>query len=191
MRVKSILILLVVLLVVGGFYYYTRPRPTVPQQEPKIYVWDIDMDSIQHITIELPNEGESESFIKIPEGDTFPWYFDDPQHSSINATRWGGGITLLLSGPGADRVIAYNASEETLAGYGLTQPQMKITLTLNADNSTMEILVGDRTPNGVNYYVKVPGTNDVCTVDFTWYEVLSGLVTNPPYASSPAAAKTQ
>jgi hypothetical protein len=58
---------------------------------------------------------------------------------------------------------------------------MIITLTL-ADESTVIINVGDNTPNGINYYVQAPNTNSVATVDYTWYNVLSGLVTDPPYA---------
>jgi hypothetical protein len=46
----------------------------------------------------------------------------------------------------------------------------------------MNILVGDVTPNAANYYVKAPGLNAVATVDFTWYDVLSKIVKEPPYA---------
>jgi hypothetical protein len=45
----------------------------------------------------------------------------------------------------------------------------------------MEIFVGDATPNKAFYYVQAPSTNDVALVDYTWYDVLAALVTNPPY----------
>ena len=64
-------------------------------------------------------------------------------------------------------------------------PQMEIALTLE-DGDTLNIIVGDRTPDGNAFYVKVPDSNDVCLVDYTWYEVLERLVKEPPYAPSSA-----
>ncbi len=93
--------------------------------------------------------------------------------------RWG--IEFLLTGPGAERVIAKNATEEKLAEFGLTQPQMEIILTLE-DGDILNITVGDRTPGGDTFYVQGPDSNDVSLVDYTWYEVLERLVKEPPYA---------
>jgi hypothetical protein len=185
LRLRNIVILAVILAVlVGVFYLVSRPEPgTSPK--PTVYVWSIDMDDITHITISLPREGLSQSFIKIPQGDKFPWFFDDPpQYSSVNATRWGGGIPLLLSGPGASRDLGYKTDEQ-LAEYGLTNPSMKITVTTNKDGieSVIESDVGDKTIDGTNYYVRAPGSNQVALVDYTWYEVLERLVKEPPYAT--------
>ncbi|MFC1932581.1 DUF4340 domain-containing protein [Chloroflexota bacterium] len=183
MRLRNILILLVILLALGGYFYVSsRPEPA-PPKEPRIYVWMVDMDKIKHIEIELPSDGKSQAFIKIKEGDKFPWYFDDPQRSNVDVERWGGGIPLLLSGPGVDRVISENTTEDKLAEFGLTQPQMKITLILE-DGGILNIKVGDAAPDGHAYYVQAPDSNDVALVDYTWYEVLERLLTEPPYATS-------
>ena len=180
MRLRNILILLVILLALGGYFYFTnRPEPP-PPPETRLFVWLLEMEDITHIEIELPREGRSQAFIKIKEGDKFPWYFDNPQRSAVDAQRWGGGIPLLLSGPGANRVIAENTTEEKLAEFGLTQPQMKITLTLE-NGESLNITVGNRTPDGLNFYVQAPDSNDVALVDFTWYGVLERLVKEPPY----------
>jgi len=185
LRIRSILILLVILLALGGYFYFTKASETPPTEEPTVYVWDIGMDEIQYIEMRLPRENMSESFIKISKGDEFPWYFDDPQRSEVDSQRWGGGIPLLLSGPGAQRVIAENATPEQLAEFGLTQPQMEIILTLE-NGDILNITVGDRTPDGKAFYVKAPGSNDVALVDYTWYEVLERLIKEPPYASTSA-----
>lgn len=181
MRLRNILILLAVLLTLGGYFYFSNIPQPAPKVEPRLYVWMIDMDEIQHIEIRLPREDMSQTFIKEKEGSKFPWYFDDPQRSEIDVDRWGGGIPLLLSGPGANRVIAENATPEQLTEFGLTQPQMEIFLTLE-DSSILNIKVGDNTPDGVNYYVQAPRSNDVALVDYTWYGVLERLVKEPPYA---------
>ena len=187
MRIRSILILLAILLALGGYFYFSNESEPPPdgEEEPRVFVWSVKMDEIQHIEIRLPREGKSEAFVKIEEEDKFPWYFDDPQRSEVDVARWGGGIPLLLSGPGAERVIAQNATEEKLAEFGLTQPQMEITLTLE-DGDILNIAVGDRTPDGNTFYVQAPNSNDVCLVDYTWYEVLERLVNEPPYASPSA-----
>lgn len=185
MRPRNILILAVILAVLAGiFYIVSRPEPTIPPK-PTVYVWDIDMEDIYHIEISLLREGKSQSFIKIPEGDKFPWHFDDPPaYSSVNATRWGGGVPLLLSGPGAARDLG-NVTNEKLAEYGLTNPSMKIIVTTKKDGleSVIESDVGDPTPDGQNRYVRAPASNAVALVDYTWYYVLERLVRDPPYAT--------
>lgn len=179
MRVRNILILLAVLAVLGGIYLIVN-RPETEEPTPaKEYLWKVDMEDIQHIEISLPRDGLSQSFIKIAEGD---WRFDDEEQSPINPDRWGSGPQLLVSGPAADRVLTDNATDAQLEEWGLSEPSMIITLTL-ADDTTMIIDVGDSTPNGINYYVKAPGANGVGLVDYTWHDVLSGLVLDPPYAT--------
>ena len=181
MRLKSILILLVILLGLGMYFIFFNKTEPPPKVEPRVFVWDVEMYEIQHIEIRLPREDKSEAFIKIPEGDKFPWHFDDAEKTKVDVARWGGGIPLLLSGPGAERVIAQNATEEKLVEFGLAQPQMEIILTLE-DGDILNITVGDRTPDGNTFYVQAPNSNDVCLVDYTWYEVLERLVKEPPYA---------
>ena len=181
MRLRNILILLAILLALGGYFYFSDTPEPPPESEPRVFVWKIEMDEIQHIEIRLPREDKSEAFTKIEEEDKFPWYFDDPQRSEVDVARWGGGIPLLLSGPGAERVIAQNATPEKLAEFGLAQPQMEIILTLE-DGDILNIKVGDRTPDGNTFYVQAPNSNNVCLVDYTWYEVLERLVKEPPYA---------
>ena len=178
MRIRNILILLIILLALGGYFYFFNDSEPPPKSEPRVFLWNIEMGEMQHIEIRLPREDKSEAFIKIPEGDKFPWYFDDPQRSEVDVARWG--IEFLLTGPGAERVIAKNATEEKLAEFGLAQPQMEIILTLE-DGDILNITVGDRTPDGINYYVQVLDSNDVALVDYTWYEVLERLVREPPY----------
>ncbi len=185
MRIRSILILLIILLVVGGYFYFFNDSEPPPKSEPRVFLWDIEMGEIQHIEIRLPREDKSEAFVKISQEDKFPWYFDDPQRSKVDVARWGGGIPLLLSGPGIERVIAKNATEEKLAEFGLAQPQMEITLTLE-DGDILNITVGDRTPSGDAFYIQGPDSNAVSLIDYTWHEVLERLVTEPPYASPSA-----
>jgi hypothetical protein len=185
LRLQNILILMIILFVIGGGYYFYDVPEAPETPEAQVFVWQIEMEEIEHITLSLPREGKSQSFIKISEEDKFPWYFDDAKNSPVDTERWGGGIPLLLSGPGAGRVIAEDASTEKLTEFGLTQPKMEITLTLE-NGRIMNIKVGDATPNGAYYYVQAPSTNDVALVDYTWYDILERLILEPPYAATSA-----
>ena len=185
MRLRNIVILLTILLALGGIFYYLNIPKPAPPQEPRYYAWLIEMDDIQRIEISLPRESKSQSFIKISKADTFPWYFDDPQRSNVDTKRWGGGIPLLLSGPGVERIISKNTTPEKLTEFGISEPQMEIKLLLT-DNKTMNITVGNQTPDGASYYVLAPNTNnDVALVDSSWYGVLKRLIIEPPYATPP------
>jgi len=165
-----------------GAYFIFKPEEVVEEKDPTVYVWDVEDSDLTHIVITLPQVNQKESFIKISDGDNFPWFFDDAERSPVDTERWGGGIPLLLSGPGADRIITKDATEEQLEVFGLNNPRMVIELTLSS-GEVMNIIVGDSTPDGNNYYVKAPFSNGIATVDFTWYGVLASLVVDPPYAA--------
>ncbi len=178
MRLGSILALLVILVALGVYFLFFRPEPPpepLPAQRPP--VWNVDMMELQHMAISLPQKDMSESFVKHEDSQ---WYFDNPSDPKVDFLRWGGGITLILSGPRANRLIEEDATEERLAVFGFAQPRMVIILTLeNAD--TIDIEVGDSTPDGDTYYVKLADSTEVYTVDYTWYDVLERLVLEPPY----------
>ena len=178
MRLRSIFILVGVLAAAAAIYIVTRPpeEVIVPPPPPE-FVWLFDMEDLQHILIELPNLEMSESFVK--HEDRY-WYFDDPPGPRTDTERWGGGIPLLLSGPAAERPIAKDATEEQIGSFGFTQPLMKLSLT-TMDAEVWTIEVGDSVPDGHAYYVRLAASDDVYTVDATWYDVLERIVTEPPY----------
>lgn len=159
-----------------ALYYTSRPKPQ-PRPEPRPFVWGFDMMELVRMEIELPRVGMRERWKR---GEDRQWYFDDEQELPVNGDRWGGGIALLVSGPGANRRIAEEATDEQLERFGLTEPQMTLGLTLT-DGEFVKVIVGDATPDGRSYYIKELTDRGVYTVDFTWYGVLERLVTDPPY----------
>ena len=159
-----------------ALYHTSRPKPQ-PRPEPRPFVWGFDMMELVRMEIELPRVGMRERWKR---GDDRQWYFDDEQELPVNGDRWGGGIALLVSGPGANRRIAEEATDEQLERFGLTEPQMTLGLTLT-DGEFVKVIVGDATPDGRSYYIKELTDRGVYTVDFTWYDVLERLVTDPPY----------
>lgn len=183
MKKGSILALVVILAALALYFFVLKPPPAADDEtdpDPMVFVWSVDMDELQHMVISLPQEDMSESFAK--HEDKY-WYFDDPPGPKVDMDRWGGGIPLILSGPGANRLITKGATEEQLTVYGFVQPSMEITLTLENTN-TIDIKVGDSAPDGMSYYIKIAESDDVYTVDYTWYNVLERLVLEPPYPPS-------
>ena len=177
MRVRTILVMAGILVALGVYFFISsRPEPE-PRPKPRPFVWSVKMTELKTIAINLPSEGKSEAWVK--QEDRY-WYFDKPGGPKVDTKRWGGGVPLILSGPGAERLIAENATDEQLEMYGLKDPQMKINLTLENEH-TISIEVGDRTLNGQAYYIKLIDSRDVYTVDYTWYDVLERLVLEPPY----------
>ncbi|UCH43735.1 MAG: hypothetical protein JSW16_04160, partial [Dehalococcoidales bacterium] len=142
MRPSNITALLAILLILAGYLYLTSMPVPPPKEDPQLFVWLIEMEEIQHIVIDLPREGESQSFIKEEDRS---WHFDDAEFSPVDMQRWGGGIPLLLSGPSTNRLISVNTSEEKLIEFGLMEPLMEVTLTLENDE-VLVIKVGDNTP---------------------------------------------
>lgn len=177
---RAVLVMLAVAAVLGGVYYLTsRPRPAPPVQA-RPYVWLVDMAELQKMTISLPPQGMSETWVK--HQDQY-WYFDKPQGPKVDMKRWGGGIPLILSGPASNRRIVEGATDQQLSLYGLATPRMRITLALKT-GQTINILVGDSTPDQQACYVKLVDSREVYTVDATWYGVLERLVLDPPYPVS-------
>ena len=130
------------------------------------------------MTVGLPAAGKQEAWTKDTNGD---WYGAGSERRKVDMARWGGGVPLLLSGPKAERLIAPAATPEQLASYGLLQPRMTVDLVLR-DDRRIRAEVGDATPAGSAYYVRLADSADVYTVHRTWVEVLERLVLDPPYA---------
>ena len=143
MKLRSILVLTVMLAASGILYYFTSQTKPPPPNKLRHFVWDVDMEELAKMEISLPAQGKREAWVK--HEDRF-WYFDQPEGPKVNMERWGGGIPLLLSGPGAERLIVDNASEKQLEIFGLIEPRMKIDLTLE-NRKTIQIDVGDSTPD--------------------------------------------
>lgn len=181
MKLKAILILLAILAVAGGTYYFVRPKAKTTEDPIKYYVWDFEMDNLQHVVINLPKTNQSASFIKHADDRNF--YFDVTNGPKVDVNRWGGGIPLLLSGPGATRLIELGASTDELQKFGFNTPNMTADLVVTTDgvDKTINIQVGDANPDSTTYYVRLSSNSDVYTVDKSWYDVLAAIVTNPPY----------
>jgi hypothetical protein len=178
MKLRTILVMAGILVALGILFLVTRKQPEPePQAEPRRFVWSVRMEDLKHLSISLPAAEKREAWIK--HEDRY-WYFDQPNRPKVDMKRWGGGIPLLLSGPGAERLITDTPSDKQMDMYGFNSPKMKMVLILQ-NGDTIDIEVGNRTIDGRAYYIRQLDSNAIYTVDHTWYEVLERLVLDPPY----------
>jgi hypothetical protein len=181
MRSYSIVLMTAILITLAAVFFITRRTPAPePQSAPRTFVWSVAMRDLKRIAISLPPAGKREAWVKHADRH---WYFDRPNGPGVNAKRWGGGIPLLLSGPGAQRLVTNAATDEQLKIYGFKEPKMKLNLFLQ-NGEAVNIEVGDRTLDGQAYYIRKFGSATIYTVDYSWYEVLERLVLDPPYPAA-------
>ncbi len=182
MKLRVVLIMAVILIGLSvTFYLVSRPEP-LPPAESRPFVWSIETDQLRGISITLPRAGLSEVWVRHEDK---LWYFGESGGASdgqiVDMDRWGGGVPLLLSGPGAERRVT-EITETQLISFGLNEPGMLIDLTL-ATGETISAAAGDLTPDGKSCYVMLVGATEAFTVDYTWCKVLEGLVLEPPYSA--------
>lgn len=170
------LILLFVLAMVGGYFYFVELQKVPAKDPPPLWFYNTDDDNFNMISIE--HNGKKIQFVK---DEKKAWHFDDAQGIPVDLKRWGG-ITLLLRGPQTRRLLSENPGN--LAPYGLKPASTVITVG-TIDGGTFGIYVGDKTPDEVSHYVQMEGLPQLFLVDATWADVLSRLVTEPPYPPTP------
>ena len=180
MKRRSILVLTLMLAASGILYYYTSQTKPPPPAKPRPIVWDANIEELAKMAISLPSRGKNETWVK--HEDRY-WYFEQPDGLKVNMKRWGGGIPLMLSGPGAERLITENSDEKQLEIFGLIEPRMKIDLTLE-NSKIIQIDVGDSTPDAQGFYVRLRHAKSIYTVHKSWVQVLERLVLEPPYPDS-------
>jgi len=162
-------ILLVLVAVVGGYVliFELQRQPTKEPEPPFFY--DVQPDAIARVSITY--RGVEQVFIR----KSGAWLFEasgDP----VNMERWSG-MTLLLSGPRAARVL--RPEFDNPAEYGLDPPETAISLTLEG-GQPVAILVGHKTPDSLSNYAQVIGFPQLLLVSSSWGDVINRLVSEPP-----------
>ena len=150
-----------------------------PSERP--IMWSFDLRDLHRVEIALPKDRLAETWFHIDR----VWYFDRPGRPLVDIDRWGGAVPYLLSGPGANRLITQDAVDEDLDIFGLRAPRMTIHLEHGGEHGdgagTVDLVIGDETPDSFSFYLQLVGTRKVYTIDRTWYEVMERLVVEPPY----------
>ena len=177
MSFKTSGVLLLVLAVLGGYAYVSVFNKPPPLSEPRPYVYDYDMSDIFRMDVRY-QDGTTNL---VWDDEKAEWFFTDPSRGEVDGGRVNG-IRLLLSGPGANRVLFRDAPTPTQLGeFGFDDPQIDVTIVLQ-NGTVHRVLVGDTTPDGQNYYTKNADSDTIYLVDYTWGDEIARFVTEPPIA---------
>ena len=172
MSIRTSIILVVSLVMMAGYVFFVQLRGTVEVKDEPPWFYNVDMSDMARITI--TDYGDEAVFFYAPDGH---WHMDDIDGLPVGHDRWGG-VVLLLSGPKSRRML--DSQPTDLEPYGLDVPRIKIQLDLK-DGRSIPVLLGLPTPDGVGYYGRVEGFPEVFTIASEWGQVMTSLVTEPPY----------
>ena len=175
MNVRLSLLLLVVLALIGGSVLITRELNTKEPRKQEPWLFKIDTDEI--IAISVTHLDASMAYAL----DGRQWLIKDGNDTPVFNDKWAG-TTLLLSGPRVRRAVLDEI--EDLALYGLESPQTQILIETRS-GFPVELEMGDPTPDGDNWYVKLKGDGRLFLLPSIWGEVVSKLATDPPYEPTP------
>ena len=178
MNLKTTVVLAAILILLIAYFFFSRMDSPQERVEEPPDAWSVEEEFIERIEIRLPRQDKKLSFLRSPEGN---WHFDDIERLPVDTKRWGG-IVLLVSGPQSKRQIRSKVGDE--AQYGLTDPRMVVIIDVRNPRRRLEVLVGDRTPDGEHDYVKLKDHEAIYLVNRSWGTVLERLATVPPLPPS-------
>ena len=173
MGIKQVAALLIALAIVGGFVLVQESSQDSSPIPSDTFLYNIRERDVS--LVEITYNGDTERFVW--DGQERFWVFDDQSRAVVSEYRWGG-VTLLLEGPRYERLL--KVDEADLGRYGLDPPSTTIWVGLDSGH-TFALNLGTTTPDGLNHYVRLEGADEVALVDRSWGDVLTGLVTEPPY----------
>jgi hypothetical protein len=157
---------------VAGYVFFVQLKQTPEAKEEPPWFYNVDMSDMSRIAISA--QGEEAVFSL---GGDDHWHLGKSEGLPVSLERWGG-ITLLLSGPKSSRLLDEQPTD--LEPYGLDLPPTSIEVKLK-DGRTHRVLLGFPTPDGEGTYSQVEGFPQVYTIFGGWREVLTRLITEPPY----------
>jgi len=177
MNIRFTILLVVLVVIVGTLVGITQVLRNTSDTESIGRLYSIARNDILNISME--RKGTTVKFSKqdnqwVIVGDSTT---DDV---NVDADRWSG-IVFLLESPGIEKPVSRREGEELdLGEFGLDPPVMKIGIS-NAKSLVLEIYLGDSTPSRDGFYVKLAGKKNAYVINSSWADVVTRLITQPPY----------
>ncbi|MEO5742745.1 MAG: DUF4340 domain-containing protein [Vicinamibacterales bacterium] len=156
-RTGSTLILLVVALGLGGYLYFVESERPVAVENAKAKVFTYDAAKINQVQIKS-SSGEVTSLRKSADS---IWAIVQPVEAPADRNSISEVVTNLANLEEA-RVVDENAAD--LKAYGLAEPRIDVTFSVEGDKEPKRILIGEKTPANSGVYAKLPTSNRVFLV---------------------------
>lgn len=159
-RVWKIILLIIILGGLIGAYFYLSKNPQNKTEEDKvaetktIEILKLDENKISKIT--LNNEKGSISFVKRDD----KWVYEEKPDLKLDENMVNS-VVQNFTALNAEKSVEKEPSD--LEKYGLKDTKNTATATLQ-DGSTYTLELGNQTPSGSSFYLKVKDKNEVYTV---------------------------
>lgn len=160
MKMRGLLVAVIVLVALAGGVYWSNKakqkeasKPADASSAPKILAVPAD----QVTKLEISKKGGETIVAERKSG---RWELTAPKPLPADQDTIGS-ILSTVSSLNADRLIEDKATD--FAQYGLTQPSIELTIT-QKDGKNRELLIGDESPTGSNFYARLQGDPRVFTV---------------------------
>ncbi len=128
----------------AGAYYALEVRGQKARDDAtRVFV--ADEQEVEQITVSR----KTESIVVKRDGED--WRLVEPVRAKTNKTEIGSLLHAILNAK-QERGIA--EQPKNLTEYGLEQPAIRLTVTLQGGTSLPELLLGDKNPNGFSVYAK-------------------------------------
>jgi len=160
MRIRGLLVAVVVLAALGGAVYWSnkvkeaeaeKPDPNAP---PKILT--IAEDQFQQIEIRKPGADA----VLLRKNDSGKWEMTSPKTWAVDQDA-AGSIVSTLSSLTSGRLVEEKAAD--LSVFGLNSPGLEVEVRTK-DGKTHKLVVGDESPAGGGYFVKLAAEPRVFTI---------------------------
>ncbi|MDA1188953.1 MAG: hypothetical protein O2854_04660 [Chloroflexi bacterium] len=170
LRTTFVLIAIGIAVAIVAYINPFQSAPEVKEDAPWFYT--VSEDDILQISVR--HRDQQISFGRDDEGF---WEFEGLTGVGPTHRRWGG-MVLILTGPQTRRLL--QTEIKAPAQYGLDNPETTVNVTLK-NGRTIEVSLGDKTTDGTNHYGQVAGYDDLFLITSGWGNVLTRLVTEPPF----------
>ncbi len=180
MRFQQTLILLLALAGLGGLVLFTGSGGGEPTR-PTLFIYNLPSDDL--VSMEFRSRSRVLRLQKDAEG---KWQMLEPVQAEADQGRVSG-TTLAVAGVVADKVM--EEKPQSLARYGLDNPQYQITVSAKDDRAAT-ILIGELNPVANKNYAQRKGYDPVYLIDQSWGEVARGLLDSIPLPATPTPEPT-
>ena len=165
-----------ILVLIGGAVFITQALSTKEKTTQVDWMYKISVDDIWGISV--IHQGTLQGYTR---HEPHNWVILDGRDSPVHGPKWSG-TPLLLSGPRGSRLLSEQIDDP--AKYGLDKPQTLVTVVDGNGTPAVDFVLGAVTADGRDWYARVVGSQRLFTVNSDWSEVISSLVTEPPYTPS-------
>lgn len=175
----------------AAYVFLVEAKREPPPQEGALptpaLLWEFESGDVTEITV---TRGEQTTAVKRDDGG---WRMTAPEESQADAGRLDG-LANRVAGMKSTRAMADVGDgsaglAEALAAFGLSEPEVQVTLVLS-DGTGIHLAIGAENPRRTARYVQKEGDPLVYLVSTGDLVGLLGLLDEPPYPPMPTSPPT-